>query len=262
MLNLPHTRTKLVADLAALGVESGQTVMMHNSFKALGAVMGGPNTVIEAVLSTVGRDGTLMMYVGWNDMPDFYDIPPDMQPMYREHHPPFDPRTARAVRDHGIMADCLRTWPNVRRSQNPEASMAAVGARADALTADHPLDYGYGVGSPLHKLVEWGGKVLLLGSPLSTVTLLHHAEALANMRHKNIVHHHCPVIQDGQTVWVEMEDFDTSEPHAAYSFRQIMTAYRAVGAGRQGKVGDADSYLFDADELVRFAVGWLEQHFG
>lgn len=261
MTSLPYTPNRLISDLKALGVQTGQTLMMHASFKALGGVMGGPNTVIESLLAALGEQGTLMMYVGWNDMPDFYDISPDDQPLYREHHPPFDPLTARTVRDHGILAECLRTWPNVRRSLNPEASMAAIGQKADELTRDHPLNYGYGVGSPLHRLTEWGGKILILGSPISTVTLLHHAEAVAKMRHKNIVHHHCPIQQDGQTVWVEMEDFDTSEPHGAYSFRRIMTDYLETGAGERGQVGDATCYLLDADDVVRFAVAWLEEKF-
>lgn len=257
----PHTPARLKSDLAALGLEAGQTVMMHGSFKSLGGLMGGPNTVIDSLLDVLGEQGTLMMYVGWNDMPDFYDIPPDEQPLYRQHHPPFDPLTARAVRDHGILADCLRTWPNVRRSLNPEASMAAVGRQADEITRDHPLNFGYGLGTPLHRLSEWGGKVLILGSPVSTVTLLHHAEALANMRHKNLVRHHCPILRDGKTVWVEMDDFDTSEPHGAYSFRQIMTDYLVTGAGQRGKVCDATSYLFDAPDVVRFATTWLEERF-
>ena len=56
--------------------------------------------------------------------------------------------------------------------------MAAVGAQAEWLTRDHPSDYGYGPGSPLAKLVESGGKVLMLGAPLDTITLLHYAGEL------------------------------------------------------------------------------------
>ncbi len=81
----------------------------------------------------------------------------------------------------GILAEFIRTTPGARRSGNPGASVAAIGAQAEWLTADHPLDYGYGPGSPLAKLVEAGGKVLMAGAPPDTMTLLHHAEHLARI---------------------------------------------------------------------------------
>ena len=44
---------------------------------------------------------------------------------------------------------------------------------------EHPDDDGYGARSPFARLVEADGQVLMLGAPLDTVTLLHHAEAVA-----------------------------------------------------------------------------------
>jgi aminoglycoside 3-N-acetyltransferase len=35
-----------------------------------------------------------------------------------------------------------------------------------------------------------------------------------------------------------------------------------AGFGRRGKVGEADSVLFEARPLVRFAVQWLVERFG
>ncbi|MFG9957562.1 AAC(3) family N-acetyltransferase, partial [Pseudomonas aeruginosa] len=126
------------------------------------------------------------MYAGWQDIPDFVlDLPIEARQVYYDEHPPFDPATARAVRDHSILAEFLRTWPGAERSLNPEASMVALGIQAKQLTQDHPLDYGYGAGSPLAKLVEHKGKVLMLGAPLDTITLLHYAENRARMAHKN-----------------------------------------------------------------------------
>src|SRR5690606_30003892 len=100
------------------------------SVRAVGRVMGGPNVIIQAVLDTLTPNGTLMMYAGWNDIPDFVgELPPDERQRYLDEHPPFDPATARAVRDHSILAEFFRTWPGVHRSLNAEASMAAVGAK-------------------------------------------------------------------------------------------------------------------------------------
>lgn len=259
----PYRPSQLLADFRALGVQPGQTIMLHASVKAVGEVMGGPNTILQTLLDALTPTGTLMMYVGWNDIPDdIGELDEDEQAAYYAEHPPFDPATARAVRDHSILAEFFRTWPGAVRSLNPEASMSAVGAQAEWLTADHPLDYGYGTGSPLDKLTQRGGQVLMLGAPLDTITLLHHAEFRAKLRQKNIVHYRCPILRDGQTVWVDVEDYDTGDPHDDYSFEEIGQAYVAAGNGRQGKVGGAHAYLLDAAHLVEFAVAWLEERFG
>lgn len=259
---LPYTHTQLVSALQAVGVHAGQTLMLHTSVKAVGPVMNGPNAILQAVLDVLTPDGTLMMYVGWQDMPDFIDIPREHHAFYYENHPPFDPATARAVRDNSVLAEFLRTWPGAHRSANPEASMVAVGGRAAEITRDHALNYGYGNQSPLAKLVAMGGSVLMLGAPLNTITLLHHAEYLARMRHKNIVYYPCPMLRDGRTEWVTLEDYDTSEPHDNYGLRLIARDYLAQGGGRYGKVGNADTYLFDAQDITQFAVTWLESRFG
>ncbi len=255
--------SRLRADLAALGLGAGDTVMLHASMRAIGPVMGGPTTVVEALLATLGPTGTLMTYVGWQDLPDFLDgLPPDERAAYEREYPPFDPATARAVRDHGILAEVVRTWPGAVRGLNPEASMVAIGAAADELTRDHPRDYGYGPGSPLARLVERGGRVLLLGALLDTITLLHYAESVARLQSKRTVRYRYPALMEGRRVWIAVEDFDTGEPHAAYSFEQIAHEYLAAGRGETGTVGRATAYLFDAADLTAFAVAWLEGRFG
>lgn len=258
----PLTRSQLVNAFKALGVEPGHVVMLHASVKSVGKVMGGPDAILQALVETLTPAGTLMMYAGWEDTPDFIlDLPPDIRQRYYAEHPPFDPNIARAVRENSILAEFLRTWPGARRSANPEASMVAVGAQATWITRDHPLNYGYGDGSPLAKLIEANGLVLLLGAPLDTITLLHHAEFRARMRHKAIVRYQCPVLRDGAKVWVDVEDYATGEPHDDYTFEGIARDYLASGRGRGGTVGNAPSYLLDAD-LTTFAIHWLEQRFG
>ncbi|HEV2236392.1 MAG TPA: aminoglycoside 3-N-acetyltransferase [Ktedonobacterales bacterium] len=254
--------SRLRADLAALGLRAGDTVMLHGSMRAIGPVMGGPTTVVASLLELLGLAGTLMMYSGWQDLPDWLgQLEPDAQAAYEREYPPFDPATARAVRDHGILAEVVRTWPGAQRSLNPEASMVAIGAAARDLTRDHPRDYGYGAGSPLARLVERGGRVLLLGAPLDTITLLHYAEATAHLRHKATVRYRYPTLDNGRRVWIAVEDFNTGEPHAAYSFEQIARDYLAAGRGHAGAVGNAPSHLFDAADLAAFAVAWLEERF-
>jgi len=260
------TKSQLARDLRKLGLSAGQTVMLHASVKAVGWIVGGPDIVIQSMLDVLGAKGTLMMYVGWEDSPyPLEQWPKEVQRAYLEECPPFDPAKSRAYRKWSILTEYLRTWSGAFRSNHPDASFAAVGAKARWITENHPLQYGYGLGSPLAKLCEAKGKVLLLGAPLDSITLLHYAEHVCRVPNKRVVHYRMPVLHDGRKVWVEVEEFDTCGgilPGAEEYFQTIPNEYISSGKGVSDKVGNAESYLFDADDLVNFAVQWLERKYG
>ena len=262
----PITKSRLVKDLSKLGVAAGQTVMLHASVKAIGWIVGGPDVIIQALLDILGSSGTLMMLVSWEDSPyNLAEWSRDLQQAYLEECTPFDPAASRAYRKWGILTEYLRTWPGAFRSNHPDASFAAVGALARWITENHPLQYGFGPGSPLAKLCEVKGKVLLVGAPFGTITLLHYAEHMAKVPNKRIVHYKMPILRDGQRVWVEIEEFDTCGgilPGAEQYFQIIPREYLSYGRGHSGKVGAAQSYLFDSTDLTKFAVEWLEKKFG
>jgi aminoglycoside 3-N-acetyltransferase len=102
----------------------------------------------------------------------------------------------------------------------------------------------------------------MLGAPLDTITLLHHAEYRAALRHKQVIRYPCPILRDGQTVWVDVEDFATGDPHDDYRFEAIARDYVTLNRARRETVGQAETYLFDAADLVAYAVQWLEARFG
>jgi aminoglycoside 3-N-acetyltransferase len=209
-------------------------VMVHASMRRVGRDV---NEVVRALVQTAG---TVMAYVDW----ELADV--------------FDPTTSRAIRDHGILAETIRTWPGAIRSAHPDAGMSAIGERAAWLTANHSFQYGYGEGSPLAKLVDGHGKVLMLGAPLDTITLLHHSEHVAKIPNKRITHY-TRRFSDGRVI--DFEEFDTGDPVSDVFdddyFGRIAEEY---GRAKVGKVGDATAHLFDAAELHAFAVAWMERH--
>ncbi len=262
----PITKSRLKADLKKLGITTGDTIMLHASVKAVGWIVGGPDIVLQALLEMLEKQGTLMMYVGWEDSPyDLASWPEPVQNAYLEECQSFDPVTSRAHQNWGILTEYLRTWSGAYRSNHPDGSFAAVGAKARWLTENHPLQYGYGSGSPLAKLCEVGGKVLLLGAPFGALTIMHYAEHMAKVPNKRVVYYKMPIFHDGRRVWVDIEEFDTSGdilPGAEEYFQIIPREYFSFGQGKTGKVGDAQSYLFEASDFVKFAVYWLEKQHG
>ncbi|HEX4296788.1 MAG TPA: aminoglycoside 3-N-acetyltransferase [Devosia sp.] len=255
----PATRRSLAADFRGIGLAPGDSVLVHAALRRVGRILGGPDMLLAALRDATGPGGTILGYTDWQSEDHVDDS-------LRGDLPAFDPATSRATRDNGFFPELLRTTAGARRSANPGASMAALGGRAEWFTADHALDYGYGPRSPLGRLVEAHGKVLMLGAPLDTMTLLHHAEHLADIPAKRIKHYEAPILVDGKTVWRPFEEFNTSHPVVdglpEDYFATIVELFLAEGQGRRGTVGAAASVLVDADAIVPFAVAWLERRFG
>jgi len=57
----PLDRAALVRDLTRLGVPRSGLLMVHSSLRSLGHVTGGAPTVLNALLQTLGPDGTLVL---------------------------------------------------------------------------------------------------------------------------------------------------------------------------------------------------------
>lgn len=259
------TKEQLIKQLQALGLQSGDLVMLHAAINTIGQILGGPDQVHQAALACVEPNGTLMMYVGCPpELEIMADHPPSTKDrMFIEHCPAFELTKTRSSRSYGILAEFFRSWPDTVSSKNPAARIAALGAAADWLVADHPLNYGYGPGSPLAKLYEYNGKVLLLGA--QTLTILHYAEHIAPIKDKKIVHYQVPYLKDGQRILLELEEYDTDDgikPWPKDFFSSILKSYLKTYNISAKKVGNADSYLLNAKSLVDFAIDKFIQFSG
>ncbi len=246
--------------LTTAGLRSGDTIMLHASVRSIGKEASSPIQVIKSLLDAIGPTGTLMMYVGCD--PKFEAIGRGKLTKTQEEAllsscPIFDPQITPARKDYGILAEYFRQLPGVVCSVNPGARIAAIGAKAKEITTDHALQYGYGTESPLARLCDLHGKVLLLGSDLDQVTLLHYAEHIAPISNKRIVRFKVPLKVDGVRTWVEMEEYDTSVGIKSWPerfFSRIVENYISECNVSSQQVGLAKSYLLDAENLVNYAV--------
>jgi aminoglycoside N3'-acetyltransferase len=262
-------KQELVGQLRASGLRAGDLVMVHTSLRAIGPLAGGPATLLAALLDVLTPEGTLAAFVSWQH--SSYDATLGGRRLAGEERdtwPVFDPRDAPPPYDgFGQFNRFLCRHPAVRRSAHPDASFAAIGRQAAALTADHALVDGYGPASPLGRFVGWRGRVLMLGAPPGTITALHLAEAVARIPGKRRVRYEVPLRIDGRRCWREAEEFDTNAlldaclANGLDPIECIATEYVAQGHGRRGRVGAANSWLFEAPDLVAFGVRWLESRF-
>jgi aminoglycoside 3-N-acetyltransferase len=240
--------------------------MVHASVRAVGKIYGGPDEIHLAIQDAIGPSGTMMMVAGCPDGVDDVGrgvLTPEEEAEVLEKQPAFDAKTARANRDLGTLAEFFRSYPGTICSGNAPVRISARGGRAEWITRDQPWDYGFGRGSPFEKLVDSGGRLLLLGSDHDEVTLMHYVEHVTEFSGKKIARYLVPVVREGKRAWVPCEEFDTSSAgvHANWPdrfFALITGAFIAKFGGTDvcgvGKIGDADSFLLNADVLVKYAA--------
>lgn len=257
----PATVASLVRDLRALGVEEGMTLFVHSSLSSLGWVAGGAQAVVLALEEAVGETGTLAMPAHstalsepaqWRNPP----VPESWWKTIRDETPAFD-RDLTPTRGMGRIPELFRTCPGVVRSDHPQASVAARGPNAELLTDGHALDSGVGEGSPMARLYDVDGWVLLLGVTHARNTSLHLCEYRATFPGRKTERQGAPVLVDGRRRWVEFEDLAWDED----DFPELGAAFeQATAVVRVGNVAQAESRLMRQRPLVDFGVGWMEQN--
>jgi aminoglycoside 3-N-acetyltransferase len=257
---LPLTVESLAEQLAACGLAVGQTVLVHSSLSRLGWVAGGAEAVIRALLRVLTPSGTLMMpaHSSNNTDPSYWrnpPVPPHWWPIIRQHSPAYDPRTTPTWK-MGAIAELFRTWPGAKRSAHPAESFAALGPNAGFLLDSHQLEDGLGETSPIGKLYQLDGYVLLLGVDHGNNTSLHLAEYRANWPGKRTMHDGAAMLVNGERQWVIYTTLDINSDY----FAALGAEYEAAHGMQPGRVGKAEARLLKQRPLVDFAVEWLQSN--
>ena len=256
----PIIKSDILSALRSAGLERGHTVMVHTSLSAIGYVCGGARTVIEALTEAVTEEGTIMMPAqSWKNLdPEdgvHWDVEEEYWQIIRDNWPAYDKRRT-PTNTMGAVAEEFRSWPGAVRSDHPARSVAAWGKHAEYLVSDHDLSNIFGDGSPIGKLYELDGDVLLIGVDHDKNTSLHLADARAEYPGKHTCIEHSAVMENGRRVWKEYETLYVD----GEDFIQIGEAFEQTGAVRKAVLGNAELRLMKQRPLVDFAVGWIRKH--
>jgi aminoglycoside 3-N-acetyltransferase len=226
---------RLVEQLRALGVKPGGTLLVHCAFSTVRPVENGSLGLIAALQSVLGADGTLVM-------PSMSDDD--------EH--PFDPK-ATPCRGVGIVADTFWRLPGVLRSDSPH-SFAAFGREAARITATHPADIPHGLDSPVGRVYDLDGQVLLLGVGHSEDTTIHLAEFLAGVRYRR--KKFLILLVDGCPVRFDYAEID----HCCENFSRLDSWLDARKQQARGEIGHAAARLARSRDIVGAAMERLREN--
>ena len=230
-------------DLRRLGLGEGDSLFVHSSMKSMGFVSGGPQAVIEAFLEVLGVSGTLMV-------PTF---------TFTNFQPLFDPENTPS--EMGLITETVRQREDSIRSIHPRHSVAAIGRGAAELVQGHLSAGSVGVGSPVDKLSERGGYILLLGVGQNVNSIIHLAEVFADIpylytRERPDFPHTARVKYDGY----EKEISLAPSPGCSEGFEKIEPVLRNRGIIKDGTIGKARCQLMKARDVVEAAVELLTRN--
>lgn len=236
---MTDTAKRIASDLAALGVEKCDTLLVHTSLHSLGSGVEASD-VIDGLLLALGEEGTLMLpalsYCNCNASKPYFD--------YYE-----------TQSNIGYLPEYFRTRvEGVLRSVCPTHSCCAKGKNAHYLTSGHILDTTpCGANSPFRRLAYLAGKILFIGCTMRPNTSMHAVEELIN-----------PDYLFGDDVRYTLRDELGVEHTAvcrAHDFRGVAQRYERIAelldgdAHRTGRVLSADCDLVKAVPMWVTALG-------
>ncbi|MDY0320121.1 MAG: AAC(3) family N-acetyltransferase [Arcobacteraceae bacterium] len=222
---------KLKNDLLALGVKKGDTILVRADLGTVGKLETKKREdYINFMLDAVGEEGTI---VGLSFTSGFF--------IKKKNSPIFDGTNKSNT---GAFANIMLSHPKAKRSNHPTNSFVAIGKYADYIVGDH--DENSGAYEPIRKIIELGGKMILLGcvgtSPGFTTT--HLAEVDLGL-HKRIIF---PSLngayykRNGEIKLFKRKDLGS----CSFSFYHFYAYYIKYELLYQGYVGNAYSIMIDA----------------
>jgi len=230
--------------LKRLGLKEGDIVLVHSSLSSFGYLEGGADTVIDALLETVGKEGTIL-------------VPTLTTSNVNSGNPVFDVKRTPSVT--GRIPEVFRKRPEARRSFHPTHSVAAIGAKAEYMTRDHEKSMTpCSRNSPYGKLVALGGYILFLGVDLNCNTTLHAMEELADVPYlfAERIEQLSTIDESGNEIPVP------SRRHRAiiYHFRKMEPLLLRKRIMRTGKIGDAVIRLVAAKPMAELTMDVLTKN--
>ena len=225
------TRQDIIDGIRSLGVEAGDLLLVHSSLRSFGRVEGGARAVADALIASVGPTGTLIL------------------PTFNYGQLPYDPATTQSLT--GAITDAFWRMPGVLRSRHPTHSFAAAGPMAAGLLAGDENVETFGRGSPLWRVHQRNGWVLLIGCDHRVNSVIHLAEEGM----------HVPYLGRTRVAHVlrgnEVRDVIVRQPGCSSGFNVVDEPLRNFGMIRQTRVGSSTLTLMRAGDVFAVACGLL-----
>ena len=252
------TKEELVKALKFVGLGKNMNVEIHVSLSSMGYVIGGARTVVDALMEIITEGGTILMptQTTYNSDPSTWVNPPASPSVWqdiRDNMPAYDPEKSDLLM-MGVVAENFRQRDGVIRSNHPTASFAAWGRYARVLCNRQSLHFPLAEESPVARLYELKGHVLLIGTDLTAATCLHLAEYRTECRPIKV--ETACMLTDGKRGWKRYLDLNLDSS----DFEKIRPELNRKNLLRETVLNDCRISLFPVNAAVDEATVFLEKN--
>jgi len=237
------TRNDIKKGLKQLGLKEGDLVLVHSSLSSFGHVEGGADAVVDALLETVGKKGTVAVPTS-----AFRGT----MLAYVRDEPLFDVVNTPSLL--GKITETLRRRKEALRSLEGSHSVAAIGPLAPHLIKEHEkAGTPCGWETPWGRLATYDGYILLIGVGFSSCTFLHAVEEIAGV-------YYCFMKETGRIHYIDeygnkgVFDIKIHEPGHPRDYGKAEKLLRDNGLLREATVGNALLKMCRARDLLHLTM--------
>ncbi len=253
----PVTKDDIKLGLKNLDISNVEVLLVHCKLSSFGWIVGGSQSIIEAIYEETGSCVTIVMPAqsADNSNPEEWVnplVPKEWHHIIKQNMPAYNSMLT-PVRGMSEVVKTFSMQPEAVRSSHPQVSFIAIGRKAEWLMRDHDLAYGLGEGSPLQKLYAQNAKVLCLGTGYDTMTALHLAEYKAGCREVKLCE--AAICERGERKWVQYEDLALDSE----IFEEIGASYEQHFKVDKVEIGLAQCMLLDMRSLIDYGTNYLMQ---
>lgn len=248
------TKDDIVERLKAMGIQNGSFVYVQSVMSSFGYVVGGAQAIIEALMETVGYEGTIMMptftqnYVDPSCLPNTR-ITRENWRLVRENILPYDKKLSTPFHMGDVAVQFVKN-DAVLRSSHPNYSFAVWGKYAKIICEKHALHFGLSKESPLGKLFDMNGFVLLLGVSIESCYALHYAQYDNEKMPLRIVS--SPVAKKSSVIWKDMIELNFDNK----GFKEVGEILEDRHLIKTDYIGNAICSYFSFREAIRLAKAY------
>lgn len=251
------SKEEIIQQLMTLGIQKGMVLLVQADIRRLGYVIGGEQALIEALIEAVGYEGTLVVPTF---TPQLLDPACQKKRVGRTYWEdvrasalPFDRRLTLPLKKDTLAMQFLRN-EGVVRSYHPLYSFAAWGKYAKLICDRHPLHFGLSQDSPLGKMVEFNGYMVLLGCEYERCCLFHLARYSGDQLPIRLVS--APITGNKRTIWKDMLDLE----YQTKNFSAIGEVMEERNVVKNSYIGNGRCRMFSAREAVTLATAYFHIH--
>ena len=236
---------ELVSEFKRIGLTTGDVLLVHSSFKSFGGVEGGPQTVVDALVTVLGNEGTLIV--------------PRFNFDFSTYGTPWDIRSTPS--QMGIISEFVRKDPRSKKVFHPIYPFCIIGKHADELVK-HRYKGGYSKDSIFHQLRVLDAKIIQIDKVYKGTTIIHHVEEMLKVDYKYYKDFTGYVIDENGKKYKDTFNLYVRDIEKGYvtDVIPIGKILEQEGVMKIDKIGDATIWYMKAEDVYQCTVNAIKKN--